>query len=113
MAGHFEMQSPGAQEPGSPHFLLLPSHPFPLQSRKPQGPLAGAEATLPGSQQRLPRAGIRTRAAAARRMVLPIRILQLCRAAHLHLSPEDADQKIRLAVASVWSVIVESEIVCK
>ena len=41
-----------------------------------------ARATLPGSQQRLPRAGIGTRAAAARRMVLPIRILQLCRAAH-------------------------------
>ena len=40
-----------------------------------------ARATLPGSQQRLPRAGIGTRAAAARRMVLPIRILQLCRAA--------------------------------
>jgi len=72
-----------------------------------------ARATLPGSQQRLPRAGIGTRAAAARRMVLPIRILQLCRAAHLHLSLEDAAQKVRLAVASVWSVIVESEIVCK
>ena len=40
-----------------------------------------ARATLSGSQQRLPRAGIGTRAAAARRMVLPIRILQLCRAA--------------------------------
>jgi len=37
-----------------------------------------ARATLPGSQQRLPRAGFGTRAAAARRMVLPIRILQLC-----------------------------------
>ena len=40
-----------------------------------------ARATLSGSQQRLPRAGIGTRAAAARRMVLPIHILQLCRAA--------------------------------
>ena len=72
-----------------------------------------ARATLPGSQQRLPRAGIGTRAAPAHRMVLPIRFLQLCRAAHLHLSPEDAERKIRLAVASVWSVIVESEVVCK
>ena len=40
-----------------------------------------ARATRPGSQQRLPRAGIGTRAAPARRMVLPIRILQSCRAA--------------------------------
>ena len=36
-----------------------------------------------------------------------------CAAQRLQLSPEDAGQKIRLPVASVWSVIVESEIVCK
>jgi hypothetical protein len=51
---------------------------------------------------------------AARRTVLPIRILQLSPAAHLHLSRDDAEeQNIRLAVAGVRSLIVESESVCR
>jgi hypothetical protein len=55
-----------------------------------------------------------THAAGAHPTVLPIRILQLCRAAHLRLSLDDAaSRKIRLAVASVWSSIVESESVCE
>jgi len=55
-----------------------------------------------------------THAAAARPTVLPTRILQLCPAAHLRLSPDDAaSRKIRLAVAIVWSWFVESESVCK
>jgi len=55
-----------------------------------------------------------THAAAARPTVLPIRILQLCPAAHLRLSHDDAaSRKIHLAVASDWSLIVESESVCK
>jgi hypothetical protein len=45
-----------------------------------------------------------TQAAAAHPTVLPIRILQLCPAAQLRLSPDDAaSRKIRLAVASDWS----------
>jgi hypothetical protein len=43
-----------------------------------------------GSQQVCRVSEIETRAAAARRTVLPIRILQLCRAVHLHLNPDDA-----------------------
>jgi hypothetical protein len=55
-----------------------------------------------------------THAAAAHPTVLPIRILQLCPAAHVRLSLDDAaSRKIRLAVASVWSLSVESESVCK
>src|SRR6202022_1315268 len=53
-------------------------------------------------------------AAAEHPTVLPIRILQLCPAAHLHLSPHHAaSRKSRLAVTSVWSLIVKSESVCK
>src|SRR5229473_1947094 len=48
-----------------------------------------------------------THAAAARPTVLPIRILQLCPAAHLRLSPDDAaSRKTRFAVARVWSLMV-------
>ena len=51
---------------------------------------------------------------AARPTVLPIRILQLSPAAHLHLSRDNAEeQNIRLAVAGVRSLIIESESVCK
>jgi hypothetical protein len=53
-----------------------------------------------------------TRAAAASLTVLPILILQLFPVAHLVYLP-CREQKIRLAVASIRSVIVESESVSK
>jgi hypothetical protein len=54
------------------------------------------------------RRGIGTLTSSRHPTVLPIRILQLCPAAHLNLSPHySASRKSGLGVASVWSSIIE------
>src|SRR5712672_1721946 len=50
-----------------------------------------------------------THAAAACPTMLPIRILHLCAAAHLHLSPDDAARENPPRGPRLWSLIVESE----
>ena len=50
-----------------------------------------------------------TRATVARPTVLPIRILQLFTVAHLVYFVRCREQKIRLAIASICSLIVETE----
>ena len=50
-----------------------------------------------------------THAAAARPTILPIRILHLRAAPHLHLSPDDAARENPPSGPRLWSLIVESE----
>ena len=50
-----------------------------------------------------------THAAAARPTMLPLRILHLRAAAHLHLSPDDAARENPPRGPRLWSLIVESE----
>jgi len=65
-----------------------------------RGPPSGITAALAARRE------LELMRAAARPTVLPIRILQLSPAEHLHLSPYYAEeQNIRLAVASFWSFV--------
>jgi hypothetical protein len=87
---------------------LLPKSHFrthALRQRRPLDHLVGVREMLRISHPN--EAG--THAAAARPTILPIRILHLRAAAHLHLSPDDAARENPPSGPRLWSLIVESE----